>query len=165
MHQHSTERTKELKRKRQRRKACLKEKRVLFAATPVSRSSSNVVQKVSGIPQRTRSIVQLTDYSREFISYINNELPNVPANKIWFDIPKELRTEIINNADFLISHHSFAAPSEWDGNLKSALELMREGKIPSGFRNFVDSYRNKKKPLKGLEKYLRQLTENFSEED
>jgi len=157
MHQHGTERTKELKRRRQRRKECLKEKIVNITTLPVLQPPINVSPNVSSIPQNTQSIFRLVGYSQEFISFINNDLPNVTAKKIWFDIPEEFRTEIISKADFLISHHSFAAPGEWDGNLKSALELMREGKIPSGFRNFVDSYRNKKKPLTGIEKYLQQL--------
>jgi len=88
MHQHGTERTKELKRRRQRRKECLKEKIVNITTLPVLQPPINVSPNVSSIPQNTQSIFRLVGYSQEFISFINNDLPNVTAKKYGLIFPK-----------------------------------------------------------------------------
>jgi hypothetical protein len=169
MSHHLVERRKELKRRRKRRQASLKErdkKAVLLKTVPiVPRKIPKEPETV--IPILTKPVVTPTTPARhphetyltepvvipitpvrntcetdwekaQSITELIKLLPaGIKTKKLWWNIPEQLKEEIITRARHMAASRNFAAPAEWDGSLKQALLLMGSGRLPNGFRIYL----------------------------
>lgn len=60
--------------------------------------------------------------------------------KIWQSVDANAKNDIIRRAKILIDEKRFVGPAAWDGSIKQALSIMVSGKIPNGFRNFLETH-------------------------
>ena len=98
------------------------------------------------MPTKPINNLKQTDWKEaQSITELVKLLPNdIKTKKLWRYIPEQLREEIIGEARSMAESRAFAAPAEWDGSLKQALLLMENGRLPNGFKNFLDSANNRR---------------------
>ena len=102
-------------------------------------SDTKIIIEPEVIPTKPIKHLQQTDWKEaQSITELVKLLPDdVKTKKLWRYIPEQLREEIIKEARYMAESRNFAAPAEWDGSLKQALLLIKYGRLPNGFRNFL----------------------------
>lgn len=107
-------------------------------------SDTKILIEPEVMPTKPIKHLQQTDWKEaQSITELVKLLPNdVKTKKLWRYISEQLREEIIREARYMAESRNFAAPAEWDGSLRQALLLMGNGRLPNGFKNFLDSANN-----------------------